>query len=170
MSSALIDPYKAAKTRQRLSLTIASEAMPRLIEVTESLEEIQADLEFFWDEQKRLRVKGQVSTRMEIICERCLEPMPLSFECPVNAAVVWDEDQATQLSSELEPWLGSDERINAHELLEDELLLALPIMPAHKQEECKGMASFSTQPEQEDTSDRQKPFADLASLIKTKDD
>ena len=170
MSSALIDPYKAAKIRQTLSLKIAPSSMARLSEVTESLEEIQAELEFFWDEQKRLRVTGQVSAQMKIICQRCLEPMPVSFECPVSAAVVWDEEQATQLNSELEPWIGENERINAHELLEDELLLALPIMPAHEQKDCKGLASFSTQAEEEITSDRQKPFADLASLIKTNDD
>lgn len=170
MYSALIDPYKAAKIRQVIGLKIAPTAMPRLSEVAGSLEEIQAELEFFWDDQKRLRVTGKVSAQMDITCERCLEPMPFILECPVNAAVVWDEDQITNLSSELEPWLGENERINAHELLEDELLLALPIMPAHEQEDCKGLASFSTQAVQEPTSDRQKPFADLASLIKINDD
>lgn len=170
MYSALIDPYKAAKIKQVISLKIVPTAMSRLSEVAGSLEEIHAELEFFWDEQKRLRVKGQVLAQMDITCERCLEPMPFSLECPVNAAVVWDEDQVTNLSSELEPWIGENERINAHKLLEDELLLALPIMPAHEQEDCKGLASFSTQPVQEATSDRQKPFADLASLIKTNDD
>lgn len=169
MSSAFIDPYKAAKTRQVLELKIAPSVMSRLLEVTESLEEVEAELEFFWDEQKRLRVTGQISAQMEIICQRCMEPMPLSIEVPVDAAVVWDEQQATQLSSELEPWIGKNERINAHELLEDELLLALPIMPAHEQKDCKGLASFTTQP-YEETGDRQKPFADLASLIKTNDD
>ena len=170
MSSAFIDPYKAAKAKLVQSIAVAPSEMPRLSEIAESLDEIQAELEFFWDEQKRLRVSGQVTAQMGVICQRCLEPMPLDLEVAIDAAVVWDEEQAAQLSSEIEPWIGKNERINAHELLEDELLLALPIMPAHEQKDCKGLASFSTQPEEEPTSDRQKPFADLASLIKTTDD
>jgi uncharacterized protein len=169
MSSAFIDPYKAANKSVSQSLRIAPESMTRLSELAENLEEVEAHLEFFWDEQKRLRVTGQVSTQLELICERCLEPMPLHLELAVNAAVVWNEEQATQLNSELEPWIGENERINAHELIEDELLLALPIMPAHEQENCKGLSSFTTQAEDE-LVERQKPFAGLASLIKNTDD
>lgn len=169
MSSAFIDPYKAAKSGLAQSLHIVSGEMPRLLEACESLEDVLAELEFFWDEQKKLRVTGQVAAQMNVICQRCLEPMPLRLNVEIKAAVVWNEEQATQLSSELEPWIGQDERINAYELLEDELLLALPIMPAHQQQDCKGLSSFTTEPE-EIISDRQKPFANLASLIKNTDD
>lgn len=169
MSASVIDPYKAAKSGVLMSLQIAPTDLSRLSEVVKNLEEAKAELKFFWDEQKRLRVTGQILAQMNILCERCLEPMPLSLNVDINAAVVWNEDQATQLSSELEPWIGVEERINAHELLEDELLLALPIMPAHEQQDCEGLSSFTTEPEEE-PGERQKPFADLASLIKTTDD
>ncbi|MBT5330168.1 MAG: hypothetical protein HOL48_00090 [Porticoccaceae bacterium] len=169
MSSSIIDPYKAAKIGALQSLKIAPKAMSRLSEVVKNLEETTAELRFFWDEQKRLRVTGQVAAQMDVLCQRCLEPMPLNLEVAVNAAVVWTEEQVTQLSSELEPWIGEEERVNAQELLEDELLLALPIMPAHEQQDCEGLSSFTTEPNEE-PGERQKPFADLASLIKTTDD
>ncbi len=169
MSSALIDPFKVAKSKTTLVLTIAPQDMPRLSEVAVSLQEVQAELAFAWDDQRRLRVAGQVSTQLEITCQRCMEPMPLDLKVAVDAAVVWNEEQASQLSSDIDPWLGEDERINLHELLEEELLLALPIMPAHEESDCKGLSSFTTQP-YEEPSERPKPFAGLASLMKNTDD
>lgn len=168
MSTAFIDPYKAAKKAVPIQLQIMAEAMPRMQEVTLNFEPVSAEVEFFWDEQKRLRAQGMVSTQVEVTCERCLEAMPLTIEVALDAAVVWSEEQASQLSSDLEPWMGANERIDINSLLEDELLLALPIMPAHSIEDCKGMSSYTTQPEEE-TSERPNPFAGLASLMKTKD-
>ena len=169
VSTAFIDPYKAAKKEAKLQLQISPGSMPRLTEIVEEVGKVSVELEFFWDQQKRLRARGPVSTQITIICERCLEPMPLSLDVAVEAVIVWSEEQASQLSSELEPWMGLNELIDIHSLLEEELLLALPIMPAHEQENCKGRSSYTTLPKEE-IGERRKPFAGLASLIKTTDD
>ena len=169
MSTAFIDPYKVAKKATKLQLQISPDSLPRLAEIAEEVGNVSVELEFFWDEQKRLRARGPVSTQIRIICERCLEPMPLSLDVAVEAAIVWSEEQATELSSELEPWMGLNELIDIHSLLEEELLLALPIMPAHEKENCKGRSSYTTLPNEE-LGERRKPFAGLASLIKTTDD
>ncbi len=169
MSSAFIDPYKVAKKAAKLELQVSPDSMPRLVEVVKEVGVVSVELEFFWDQQKRLRARGPVSTQIQIVCERCLEPMPLSLNIAVDAAIVWDEEQASQLSSDLEPWMGLNELIDIHSLLEDELLLALPIMPAHEQENCKGKSSYTTLPHEE-LGERRRPFAGLASLINTTDD
>ena len=169
MSTAYIDPYKAAKKAAAIAPNLPPEAMPRLREVAQAVGDISAEIAFFWDEQKRLRAKGSVSAQIEMICERCLELMPLTLDVAVNAAIVWDEEQASQLSSDIEPWMGLNELIDLHALLEDELLLALPIMPAHDEQDCKGASSYTTQPEEEEVIERPNPFAGLADLMKSKD-
>ena len=99
---------------------------------------------------------------VRLTCQRCLGPVeaPLKFERWFH--FVAGEEQAAQLDAESEEdVLASTRSLDLHQLAEDELLLALPIVPRH--EACpQPLLPPADPPAAED--DAPHPFAALAGL------
>lgn len=140
-----IDPRKMAMQGGTLQGAAPLAAMSRLCNLIESADgNVLADLSFYRDEQGRFILDGSVEATVQLQCQRCLESMaqPLSGHCRV--AVLWSEEQAEQLPKDLDPWLVEDETADLYGLLEEELLLALPIVGFHDESECSGRSNFSS--------------------------
>lgn len=91
------------------------------------------------EERKVLGGEAEVWVRLEAeavaeaTCQRCLKPVKLSLRVADWYRFVRDEAQAATLDAELEQdVLVLSRTFNVHEWLEDELLLALPIVPMHE--------------------------------------
>jgi len=107
-----------------------------------------------------------------LACQRCLQPMTEPVQSAVRVALITAEADASRVPEHLEPVLAPGGRIAAGELVEEELLLALPIVPLHAQaSDCagpvdapaaSGLPPASGEPEQT----TQKPFAQLDKLLK----
>jgi DUF177 domain-containing protein len=66
-------------------------------------------------------------------CQRCMQAMELTVDSTTHVALILAEGDAAEVPEELEPVLARDGRISAGELVEEELLLALPIVPLHEE-------------------------------------
>ena len=67
-------------------------------------------------------------------CQRCLQPVALDLEVARPLRFVAGEDAAAALDAESEDdVLALPRSLDLHELIEDELLLALPLIPMHDQ-------------------------------------
>lgn len=106
-----------------------------------------------------LRLRAEA--RLPLQCQRCLEPVMQPVEVDRRYRFVRDEDEAARLDAEIEDEvLVLTRELDLHELLEDELLLDLPLVPRH--DACPvplpsaSAAQASTEPES--------PFASLAVL------
>ena len=126
--------------------------------------------------ERRLHLRAQAPVRMS--CQRCLEPADLVLVVDRTLRFVRDEREAELLdeASEDEDVLALPPRLDVVELLEDELILALPLVPRH--ESCPSplpLASGETADVDEaddagtleaegDESSRPHPFAALAAL------
>lgn len=65
-------------------------------------------------------------------CQRCLEPVALDLEIARALRFVADEATAEALDADSEDdVLALPRRLDLHDLIEDELLLALPVVPMH---------------------------------------
>ncbi len=65
-------------------------------------------------------------------CQRCLEPVPLDLDLGRSLRFVADEATAEALDADSEDdVLALPRSLDLHDLVEDELLLALPIVPVH---------------------------------------
>ncbi len=62
-----------------------------------------------------------------------------------------------------EPLILTDEQLSLSKLIEDEVLLSLPMAPMHEPEECPAGGLFEKQ-----AMDRHKPFTVLKDLKKSK--
>ena len=113
-----------------------------------------------------------VKTTLTLECQRCLQPMAVPLSIERRLRFVEGEDEAAYLDEELEDdVLALTHRLDLRALVEDELLLALPLVPRH--ETCPQLPD-ALRPADAATADddgavpSEHPFAALAALRRTK--
>jgi uncharacterized protein len=113
----------------------------------------------------RLETEG-VAT---LVCQRCLEPMQWPVGGTARVALVAAESEADRVPQEFETVLAPENRIRVCDLVEEELLLTLPLVPLHADaSECVSQESEHKPGAgaQAPGPDRQKPFERLGELLK----
>ncbi len=163
----LVDPRRLADQGITLKGVLAAENLPRVSQVGDIQSEVEVELLFARDDQARTRVTGVIRGRFGLLCQRCMEPVDTEVSQPVDLVVVWDDDQSRSVPRDLDPW-EVDEQGNLFELVEDEVLLALPLVAKHPLGQCEAPKLPDQEvPEQEEG--RQKPFEILKELTKSPD-
>ena len=105
--------------------------LARLSEVLASKEGyITANLEFT-DSVGFAILKGKVSANVLVDCQRCLDPVETELSGKFKFALVNSEEDYSLLPDEFEPYLIEGEEQSIIELIEDELLLCLPMVTIH---------------------------------------
>jgi len=95
-------------------------------------------------------------------CQRCMQPLQLPLSSHVQVALLASEEQVQRVPEDLEPVLAPGGRISVGELVTEELLLSLPIVPLHE-----GGAGCASGPQPSSGQDEtHKPFARLAEMMK----
>lgn len=113
----------------------------------------------------QLTVRGAATLE----CQRCMQPMTIPLETEVKVALLASESDAARVPAEFEPVLAPGGRTSIGELITEELLLTLPIVPVHGDgEPCMAQAAEPAgQPARgERAPETHKPFARLAELMK----
>ena len=162
-----VDPVKDAQQRIDYDGYYTASQLVRLAKSTgKVLSDAQVTLSFYIDPQKFVVMKGQVRVDVELECQRCGEPFKQTLECHFMYSPVANWDQADDLPEIYEPIefneFGEIDLLGA---VEDELILALPLVPMHSSEHCEVSAHeqvFGELPEE--LAKKPNPFAVLANL------
>jgi uncharacterized protein len=112
-----------------------------------------------------LNVQVQATFPME--CQRCLTPVDVPLAVERSFRFVADEATAEALDDESEEdLLALSREFDLRELIEDELLMALPVVPRH--DECPTAVPLASSDDDFEAASAEKPnpFAALASLRK----
>ena len=100
-------------------------------------------------------------------CQRCLLPLDEAVHVDRHFRFVADEDTAAALDDEIEDEvLALPKALNLRDLVEDEMLLALPLVPRH--DVCPEAVPLQFG-DVEEVEEKANPFASLALLRKDKD-
>jgi uncharacterized protein len=118
----------------------------------------------FSSEQGFLVVELTVQGSATLECQRCLQRMELPIDSTTRIALVASESEAARVPDQLEPALTTAGRISMGELVTEELLLTLPIVPLHASEASCG--ETPTPGPSANGGETHRPFADLAELLK----
>ena len=103
----------------------------------------------------------QAHTHVSLECQRCLKPVDVPLQITRKFLFVHGEDAAAQLDTDSDDdVLAITRALDLHELVEDELLLAMPIVPRH--EVCPEPLPLTD--DEELTVEKPNPFAALAAL------
>jgi uncharacterized protein len=165
-----INPWQLANTSGQLNGQLALAEMPRLTSLllnTDGL--VDVTLQGGVDNQGIRFITGRLQTCVQLLCQRCLQPLSLLLCAEINLGLVLSESQINNLPKQYEPLL-TEEELTLLELVEDELILALPIVPKHSQEDnCQPQIQNQAADQAADTkteTDPDNPFAVLSTLLK----
>jgi uncharacterized protein len=160
-----IDVRRFAETGRHLEGEIGLVDCERLSQaVSPDSGPFSVQLDFEKQPDGKVTISGEISGQVKMSCQRCLELVNIDLDCEVLLAVVGSEDESEYLPAELDPLIVDDD-VNLTEMIEDELLLALPLVPLH--DDCEPPASvLSAQGGDTELVERDNPFAVLASLKK----
>ena len=170
MSGALppfLDLAQAARRELRLTGRLAVASMPRLVSALVSDQgEADVDLQAARDLSGRVVVTGSIGAALEMTCQRCLGGVTVAVRAEPRLAWVKTDAELEKLPPEYEPLLSPDGRVALVELVADELLLALPLVPRHGDGEACEVDQAVTAPEAPAAAEesRKNPFAELAKL------
>lgn len=119
-------------------------------------------------DQPQLRLQLQAHARVWLTCQRCLQPAAHELAVARTLRFVPTEEEAARLdeAEEEEDVLALPRVLNLHELIEDELILALPLVPRHEQcpEPLPWEPEMPTTPAEVPGEEVAHPFAALARL------
>lgn len=131
-----IDPIRLADEGRRLQGDLPGEDLARLAALAPATEKpapVSVDLSFGRSPGGERWMRGSVRTRVGAVCQRCLGPMSIVLEARPMFVLrgpggTGDEDAES---------LVVDGPVSLHELIEEELLLAMPMIPMHGENECQ---------------------------------
>ena len=130
----MIDVERLALKRERLEGAFALSGLERLAEMATGPDgEVGFELDFFRDDQGRVRISGSIQGNLTLTCQRCLQPVRQELIATVELMALTDESALTQLPGDLEPLITDGRPVRLMDLIEDEALLALPIVALHGQ-------------------------------------
>lgn len=118
-----------------LERIVRSRDLPRFQALCQSEEGIRARLSFAWDPSGPVRIDGALTTRLAMQCHRCLKAVPVHLRSAFSVLAVEDEAEASRLGAERDVLRIASPAPRLAELIEDELLLALPAQPC-AQSDC----------------------------------
>lgn len=127
---------------------------------------VHVSVAFSRDEQGLPLVRLELAAQVAMQCQRCLENAEISVSGRYNYVVVRSAAQAESIAlpDNYDALESSDEPLDLLALVEDELLLCLPIVPKHPQGECHSPPGYVEPQLSDDETTRSNPFSVLAQL------
>lgn len=145
-ASKLRDVRKLADARATLVLDIPVAELPGLPgELVCGSGELHAQVQF-GREQGFMVAQVALRGELELICQRCMRPMPLPIASSSPVLLVESEADAEAAPVEWETYLAAEGRLSLAALAAEELLLALPVVPLHADGGCPAIAAQAPAP------------------------
>jgi uncharacterized protein len=113
---------------------------------------------------------GTIDGELELECQRCLEPMRWISDIAFQYALQMAGPGKNAQVDLFEAVEVTDRGLLLKELIEDELLSAIPLAPKHDDEKlCARLIAAEVEPEAETRQEEMhQPFTDLANLLSSK--
>jgi uncharacterized protein len=113
--------------------------MNRLLEVcTPCNEQMQVNVNFDVDDLGLNVISGTGSVSVALTCQRCTEPLIIDLDVEFTLSPAKDDEAAEALPSYYDAIeLDENGEVNLLELVEEELLLAIPLIAMHEPSQCQ---------------------------------
>lgn len=148
MEAILIDAFEFCRLRQAREGEFAVADLPRLVQ-----EAASNDGTIRWSLQGGANQLGHpllslsVAGSVRLMCQRCLAPFEFAIDSHSEMVLAKDDATADHIESTLDDdeieVIVASHQFNVTDLIEDEVLLALPVSPKH--ETCPGLAMANEQ-------------------------
>jgi len=164
-----VDLYRLAEAGEAHAGRVKQSVFRRLVSTAHQQQaERWVDVSLqFGVEQGVHYLRGSLAGGFTVVCQRCLEPMDLPFDTHFTFGFVRNREEESRLPEGFEPLWVEQIEMDLLSVVEDELLLALPMVAMHPPAECPAWIDSTVMNEQAE-SDRTTPFSVLAALTRDK--
>ncbi len=182
MSEALpdhADPFRLALGAAEFADTLLLRIFPRLRELLLSEEgEVRAQIRFQTDRIGQPHLAAVITANPVLRCQRCLQPYSAELYAEVDQILVTTDEAADRIEEQgAEALVVVDaQAFSLHQWLEDELILALPVVAHHPQAACALELEYRAPVREagesgvQQTEERRFPFAGLGALWNVAED
>lgn len=134
---ATVDPIKLADSGAHLTGELPVKAMGRLRALClDESATVNISLSFERSGDRSLgRMQGTIAASLQVVCQRCLEKMTLVLRAEPSVILIRAQDREDLLARGTDS-LVVDGPILLSNIVEDELLLAMPMVPMHDIDKC----------------------------------
>ena len=156
--SLIINNLEFAKNQLKLSDDLPANQLPRLAEILSNKEKTCVQFELSGDSKQFRQPSLQLTIKANLLvtCQRCLDEMSIHLNLHFDYLISRAEIKESEDTDEID-WLEENHEMDVGALIEDELLMALPIAPTHDHDCSK---------QNMQSGDKPNPFAVLKGLIK----
>lgn len=160
-----LDPFKYIGAGLELAGSIALKSLPRLEGLLVNQEgDVKVLLRFFRDEQKIAVISGEIETQVALICQRCTDIDKVSITSEFRFAILRKEQDIQNLSQRYEPMVFEESELDIYELIEEELILSLPLVHYHDAGVCSELFQKTFGHIDVETEEKPNPFSILEKL------
>lgn len=159
----------AIAQRQAYRGELPLRSLPRLsAELADAAGVLQVDLQA-QRRQGRDRLQGELRGELKLRCQRCERSFDWPLKANVDLLLVQSDEEEASVLQEADPYRVQDDVLPLYELIEDEVLLALPMLP--RCESCENeintapAAVADAEGEAKDAR-KENPFAQLQERLK----
>ncbi len=159
----VLDAWRMVTARRSFEGTFPLSAFPRLKQSLVDTEgNCRFQLEFGRDDLNLAYVEVRADAELPLLCQRTLERYLQPVSVVQRLGLITEEAQESALPEEMEPLLVNEHgELRAIDLIEDELILALPVVPINPD---SIEIEAEHWPEEFEVDEKPNPFAALAAL------
>jgi uncharacterized protein len=170
-ADSIVDSEVCARARSTIARRFSAADLPRLSEAGGCEgSSIEANFQFAHFEG-RPAVSGELHGAAVLTCQRCMQPVPVEIDDSFQVLIV-DEEREDEPGG-YEPVVAKASRLDLRWLVEEQVLLALPLVPMHENADCAenvvASSSEADAPDSDEPADeevRQQPFRNLRDLMR----
>ncbi len=134
---AYVDTRKVFLQQDKISGSIDLGKLPRFRDSLANQQgKVAVVLRFSVNESRQRLIKGSLTAEVEVTCQRCLEPLGIQLQDDISLAVLEEEASAAKLDPQFDPWICTDQKLILAELVEEQLMLCMPIVNYHDDKAC----------------------------------
>ncbi len=126
-----IDGFLFSRSGSQLRGTLGIADLPRLAELGCRVLEASFELHGGISSRDRPCLRLRTSAQAELVCQRCLEPLPMQLSAEAELELCASELEIARADDEVDRVLAGP-AMNVAQLVEDELILVLPDTPKHE--------------------------------------
>ena len=133
-----VNPFRFAENATTLHGHMLLKNMQRLLpSLSLDAGDVEVKLEFGVDSEKFRFVKADIEAPIVLQCQRCLEPFSYTINSHFVSGLVGSEEAAQDLPDYYDPLVVADNTLILQDMIEEELIISLPIVPMHDPKDCK---------------------------------
>jgi uncharacterized protein len=128
----LINHRRLASDNARLAGIIPLSRFSRFTQMlVDDSGEVAAEVDFRKGHKRKTLVVGAVAATVKVVCQNCMAPANIDINATVRLLIVGSDDELAALAENDDGMVCVEEQVLLVDLLEDELILSMPMVGRH---------------------------------------